>query len=1569
MSTEVDQRVVQMQFDNKQFESATATTMSTLEKLKEKLNLKGATKGLEDVDAAAKKLDFSHISNAVETVKGKFTALEVMAVTALANITNSAVNAGKKIVSALTIDPIKAGFSEYETQINSVQTIMSNTRSKGTTLDDVNSALDELNTYADKTIYNFTEMTRNIGTFTAAGVDLDTSVSAIKGIANLAAVSGSTSQQASTAMYQLSQALASGTVKLMDWNSVVNAGMGGQVFQDALKETAKVHGKNVDAMIKKEGSFRETLKNGWLTSEILTETLAKFTGDLDEATLKKQGYTDQQIKDIIALGKDANDAATKVKTLTQLWDTLKEAAQSGWSQSWEIIVGDFEEAKKLFTEVSDTIGGLIGASAESRNKMLQGWKDLGGRTAVIDAIRNAFEGVMLVVKPVSDAFKEIFPPITAKQLADFSKGLQALSEKLIIGEETADKIKRTFKGLFAILDIVRQVIVAVFNAIVPLFGEVSGLGGGILDLTASWGDWLVNLNETIKKGDFFNKVFGKVSKVLQFVVSKIKQFVSFVGEKIASPGFEALTGVMEKIHKRITSIIDGFKSAKKGVTDAVDSMGNSLVGSQFLETLQTIWEVMKKLGSGLIDVFGKAFKNLGEAIASTDFKSILDLFNSASLGAIAVGITKFVKGAKEAKESGGILDQIKDILGGVKDTLEAYQEQLKAGTLLKIATAIGILAASILVISLIDSDKLAASLAAMAAMFGELMGSMFLFNKIGGDYKNTAKAVTAMIGMSVAVLILASALKKISSLSVGELIKGLYGVSAMLLILVGIAELMSKQQNDLKKGAGQMVVMAIALNILVKAMQKIGAMSVGELIKSIIGIAYVLTIMVGVMAVMDKFDHKPKGASQMIALATSLIIVAGAMKIIATMSWEEWSKALLGVGAALGLMAGTMAIMDRCKSKPEGAAQMIGLATSLIIVAGAMKIIATMSWEEWGRAILGIVIALGSMVGVTAIMDKFKHNPQGAAQIVALSASLLIVAGAMKIIATMSWEEWIKALSGMLISLGLMVAALAIMSKIGGNTMASAAAILVMSVSLIAMATALRLLGSMSLAEIGKALLGLAGAFVIIGAAAYVLAATGGIVAVLALAGAIALIGVATLAMGAGLTLAAVGITMLATSLSAGATAIVAAIGVILMGIVALLPQLILELGKAINALCIVIIQSAPMICQAVTVILLSIVQALVAIVPVVVDAVLLLITKLLESLAEYLPRIVQAGFDIIIAFLQGIADNISEVVQAAIDIVLQFIDGIAQKIPDVIQAGYDLIISFIDGLADAIENNTDRLIKSMNNLIDVVIKAAIKILTNSVTTWTKKGGELMSALRDGISDKIEEVKESASELVTETKAKIEEKISEFTSAGKNVIDGFIEGIREKISEVGSAASEIGSKALNSIKDFLGIESPAKELIEVGKYSDMGMAVGLKRYAGKVVTAAKGVGKSALNSMKNSISNISDIINSDVDSQPTIRPVLDLSDVASGAGQIGRMFSLQPSVGVLANVGAVNSMMGRKRGSSNDDVISAIKDLKKAISASPGNSYVINGVTYDDGSNVSQTVEALIRAIKMERRT
>lgn len=370
----VDNRIVKMTFDNAKFENGVRTTIQSLTNLKKGLQLDGASKSLSKLEKAADGVTFSGLAKSVDTISNRFSNLGIVGITALQNITNKAMQTGEQMLKSLTIDPISTGFSEYETKINAIQTIMSNTASKGTTMSDITAVLNELNTYADKTIYNFAEMTKNIGTFTAAGIGLEDAASSIQGIANLAAASGSTSQQASTAMYQLSQALAAGTVKLMDWNSVVNAGMGGEKFQEALKATAREYGVSVDAIIEKNGSFRESLQEGWISADILNDTLKKFTvegaTEYAEAMMLSGKYTKEQADALIVEAQAMEDAATKVKTWTQLWDTMKESAQSGWAQSWELVVGNFLEARDFFTQISDIIGGVIENSANARNSML-----------------------------------------------------------------------------------------------------------------------------------------------------------------------------------------------------------------------------------------------------------------------------------------------------------------------------------------------------------------------------------------------------------------------------------------------------------------------------------------------------------------------------------------------------------------------------------------------------------------------------------------------------------------------------------------------------------------------------------------------------------------------------------------------------------------------------------------------------------------------------------------------------------------------------------------------------------------------------------------------------------------------------------------------------------------------------------------------------------------------------------------------------------------------------------------------------------------------------------------------
>lgn len=1272
MSTTIDERVVEMRFDNKQFEQNIQTSLSSLDKLKKSLNLEGAAKGLETVNDAANKCsgNMSPLSNAVETVRVRFSALEVMAITALQNITNSALAAGKNLVSAFTIDPIKTGFEEYETQINAVQTILANTSSKGTTLDQVNNALDELNHYADMTIYNFTEMTRNIGTFTAAGVDLDTSVAAIKGIANLAAVSGSNSQQASTAMYQLSQALAAGTVKLQDWNSVVNAGMGGQVFQDALKETAKVHGIAIDEMIKDEGSFRETLSKGWLTSDILTETLAKFTGDLNEDQLRTMGYTDDQIKSIMEMGKTANDAATKVKTFTQLFDTLKEAAQSGWTQSWEIIVGDFEEAKELLTEVSDTFSAVINASADARNKMLQDWKDLGGRTMMIEAVKNVFEGLVSVAKPVREAFNEIFPPMTGKQLAEITERIRDLTAKFKMGEESSKNLKNTFKGVFAVLDIVGQAFEAVAGGVGELIGLFLPAGNGVLSLTGSFGEYLVKLDETVKKTDIFGKAVSTVVDIVKTVITfvktageKVKEFGKAAGEKFDFPGFELFHSFLERVHDRMAQIGDGAGKMKSGVIVAFEMMGEALEKCKFLKVMEALWTAVKVIAGGIADAVGTMMGTLAEKLGNADFSGVLDILNSIAVGGIALSVSKFLKSVTEPLEGlNGVLEGVTGILDGVRGCFEAYQTNLKAGTLLKIGAAIALLAGSIVAISLIDSDKLSASLGAITVLFANLLGAMAIFNKISSDTGKVSKACTAMIAMSVAVSILAGALKKVSDLDWGELARGLVGIAGLTTIVVASSKAMASSQKQVMKGATSLIIFGAAIKILASACEDLSKLQWDELGRGLTGVG-VLFAEIAVFLRVAKFNGK------MISTATGIVILSAAMKVLASackdfgqMEWSEIGKGLAGIGGLLAELAVFTNLAGNAKHVMSTGVALIAIGAAMKIFASAVKDFGQLQWDEIGRGLTAMGGALAEVAIAVNLMPK---------NMIGIGTGLVIVGGALETIANcmskfggMQWEEIGRGLTVM----GGALAELAISLNFMKGTLGGSAALLVASGALAVLAPVLSILGALSWEAIAKGLISIAGAFTIIGVAGAVL--TPLVPTILALSGAFALIGVGVLTIGAGLLAAgtglsalAIGFTALATAGAAGATAIVAALTVIVTGIAGLIPAVLTKVGEGIIAICKVIAAGAPAIGEAVKAVVLTLIDVFVSCVPQLADGALQLVVGVLAALVTYTPQIVDLAFKFLIGILDGIASNLPSLIKAGVDVLVAFFAGIVDAL------------------------------------------------------------------------------------------------------------------------------------------------------------------------------------------------------------------------------------------------------------------------------------------------------------------
>ena len=1293
MSNVVDERVVSMQFDNRQFERNAQTSISTLDKLKQSLKLDGASKGLENVNTAASKFDGSPLSNGVDAIRLKFSALEVMAVTALSNITNSALNAGKKIASALTIDPIKGGFQEYETQINAVQTILANTQSKGTNLDQVNSALDELNTYADKTIYNFTEMTRNIGTFTAAGVDLDTSVSAIKGISNLAAVSGSNSQQASTAMAQLSQALSSGTVKLMDWNSVVNAGMGGQVFQDALKDTARVHGIAIDDMVKSEGSFRETLQNGWLSSEILTETLSKFTGDLTDEQLKSMGYTQEQITEIQKLGETANDAATKVKTFTQLKDTLKEALQSGWTQSWEIMIGDFEEAKELWTDVSDYFGKAIGDAAQARNEMLQGWADGGGREMAIESLKNAFNGLLSIMKPINEAFSEVFPKTTSEQLLSITEKIRDLTANFKLTDSQSAKLKSTFKGLFSIVKIGVDAVKALAGGVAKLLGKILGLSGGLLDITGSLGDMVSGFSDSITESNIFEKTIEKITTVITNAIDKIKEFGSALKENIKTPD------------------ASGFIGFFKGLFEILTSVGSSVI------------EALSSIGSGIAKMFNS--------------NTIGELLNDGILTVILLFVSKFVKSIQTTFDSGvSALENVTGILDDVRGCLQSYQENIKAGTLQKIAISIGILAASIFVISTIDPEDLANALTAITVLFGELLGALSIFNEMQTELKGVTKTVGLMIGMSVAVLILAGAMKILAGLGWDGLTKGLVGIFGIIGMLVLAAKTMDSESAVITKFAGQMILMSIAIGIVAVVCKMLGSMSWEELAKGGAGI-----------------------------LGLTVMLVAAA-------------KVMNSNSAAITLFAGQMLIMS----------------IAIGILAGVCKILSSMSWEELAKGGAGI---LGLTVMLVAAAKVMNSNSAAitlfGAQLLLMSVSIAILAVVMKSIGDMSWESIAKGLVAIGISLGLLAIALNLMNGTAGGS----ASLLIAAAALAVLTPVLMTLGSMSVGEIAKALITLAGAFAVVGVAGYLLAPL--VPVIFSLCASFALLGLGMTGIGIGLTLIGAGLTVFATALSVTATSLVASITIIIIGVLDLIPTIIEKIGETIIALCVLFGEVAPQIAEAIVKLIASVLVTLVAYMPQIVDSLMTLLVSVITGLAEHIPDLLAAIFTFISAIFIGIAEGIPNLdISAIVNAISAIVGGIVTILAEILRPILDVLSDVFVKVAPVIADCISQIL--------AVVQPAIPPITEAFSTLAIAIGEAVSTIITAITPLVQILADLITNIVqimADATVKIIEVLAPFMPNIQAMVDSVSQAILG-ICDAFIALVEQIAPIIDSISNLIG---------------------------------------------------------------------------------------------------------------------------------------------------------------------
>ena len=1071
MSTTVDERVVSMQFDNAQFERNASQSMSTLDKLKKALKFEKTAESLDTLSEATKRLDFSPMVDGLETVEEKFSAMEVIAVTTLVNITNSVVNAGKQLAKSLSVDQISSGWGKYNQKIQSVQTIINST---GMSLEEVNDVLSQLMWFSDETSFSFTDMTQALAQMTSSGGKVEKLIPLITGIANATAFAGKGANEFSRAIYNLNQSYGAGYLNYTDWRSLELAGVDSKTLKQVIIDTGVAMGKIKKGKVT-VSNFSQTLKSKWADISVMEAAFGRFSelsqaayelvknGEvklIDGTIFKADVETASDAIDLLAdkfdsIASTAFMAAQEYKSFSDAISATKDAVSSGWMKTFDIIFGNLEESKELWTDVGDALWEVFAKGAKARNEMLQGWKDLGGRNSLIQSFWNVWESVGKIITPIKESFRDIFPSVTAEQLADITSKLKDFTEKLKISDDTAKKFKRTFKGLFSILDIFKKTISAVIKPIGQLIGS-EGLKNFVnlfLDAAASVGDFFTTLDEnfdTTNISESFSKMVEIVSNVMNNATEKVQGFGNIIS-KIASK-----------------------------------------IGSTIPKVVGEIWESMKT-------VFGW----MSENIKATDIFAGLA---GGGIFKVAIKLARLVSNIKETLEDGGLMglifggkkgdkesskgiaDTFKEILGSVNETLQSFTSGIKVTSVVAIAVAIGILSSALRKISEINVAGLIKSLSAVGVLFVMLTKTFSAMNKklADGRGKGLIGASFSLILIATAVNTLAKAIEKIGNLQLSAVAKGIVGVGAGLFILVKGVKAIDKIKIPFRTSIS-IIALAKACSILGDALKKFGEMTWGSIARGLAAMGGALAELVAVTKYLDKkFGLLNAISIDIIILGLSKL--ANALTKFGAMSWEQITRGLVAMGVALLEVSKFSSVITKLGKWSS----LLGSVTIDIIILGLSKLadaltkFGEMSWEQITRGLVAMGVALLEISKFSSAITKLGKWSAllGGVTIDIIILGLNKLADALTKFGAMSWEQIGQGLVAMGFALGELGLAVGLVGKLARwSGLLGGIAIDIIVLGLNKLADALAKFGEMSWEQIGHGLVAMGGALAELGVA------------------------------------------------------------------------------------------------------------------------------------------------------------------------------------------------------------------------------------------------------------------------------------------------------------------------------------------------------------------------------------------------------------------------------------------------------------------------------------------------------
>nr|DAF80523.1 MAG TPA: tail tape measure [Caudoviricetes sp.] len=1190
MATSIDYRIVEAQFRNSNFEKNIAQSTESLERFKRSLDVDQQAKSLEKLDNAADLAGMKGLAQQVDKVADKFSAMGVVAFTALQRITNAAIDTGVSLVKSLSIDQITAGWNKYEQKTSNVQTLVNAT---GKSVEDINGYLEKLMMFSDETSYDFTTMAQSLGQMVTSGGNIDRLIPMIEGIANATSFAGKGAAEFSRSIYNLNQSYGQGYLTLMDWRSVELSGVASQQLKETFIDVGKAlgtldkNGRTAKGTLVDIGNFSTTLADKWASREVMEQAFGRFAQVTEAAYKLVQAGMADTYSEAYAMLDGAFEqvyyraalAAQEAKTFGEAINSVKDAVSSGWMTTFDYIFGGYDKAKEIWTNLANDLWDVFAAPAQERNSILKEWVELGGQTALWEGLTNIFKSLLSVIEAIREGFSEIFPAKTGQQLADLTFRFRDFSEKLIASEGTLAKVKEVASGLASIVKLMITPIKLILGLIGKIITQAAPLTSYLLSFSATIGGLLTNLVKMVDESRVIEGIFS----TLKSAVEAVGGAFMFLGGML-STSISAFTGInVLDINNVTTSLAEippiGEQIAK--VFDTIGESGKNAFGkvSQWVTQLKS-WATSAATAIG---TFAKSvaatLKPIGDRIKSIfEGVTLTDAIGTTLLFGLYEQIKKMAKALAAMKTNwAGVTKALTNVLNTAGDTLKAFQNKVNAEVLKSIAISVGILAASLFLISRVKPENMGKSLAAVALLFGELTAILGIMSgkKMTAGKAELLTLAGALIGMSVAISILAGALAKLTGAA-----KDTWVFAKATLAIIAILVALEKVGVALSTKVGEKQVMKLALVFL--------------------------------------------------SLATAVRILASAFEAFKGIGWTEFAMGIASLMVGIGAITGSIAVMKVVPGQLTSVASSLvafGLAMSALIL--PIKILGEMDpkFLEQGliatAKLLGGVVASITLLSIAtkgfAVSGKNNMFAQTQASLVglakslfALSVSISLLVVPLRILGSLPFPE----IKQGLISVGLLMTGLtASLSIMGHNNVAgTASGILAFALALNMLVIPIKAFSTLNLPEIGAGLLTLTGAIALMLGSAFGLGVLAKTFA--GLEKSMLAFGLAALGVGAAVAALSVLLGTLSAIGAAGVAAIVAAIAAFFQAVKVMLP--VIEEGL--------------------TDILITIGHVLKRGAPAVVEGLIVMFDEAMKQLREYAPSLIASLGDLIVILINGLS-------------------------------------------------------------------------------------------------------------------------------------------------------------------------------------------------------------------------------------------------------------------------------------------------------------------------------------------